>query len=171
MGWGHEQQAKNPRTKCGTEFLLHQPRARCQLLSQGWTLGQVAAGAAPFRPRVAYLLRRAVPGWAVACLRGARLPVARVFPALARPHRCWGTCCGPLQPGGSSLRDQELRLLCQELRRRWSGAETSSPAARRQTSVEVEFTCWQIRASPARPRGQAPATESGLQLLASRAPP
>lgn len=98
-------------------------------------------------------------------------------PALVPPHRgCWGTravrCSQePVLP------DQELRLLCQELRRRWSGVETGSFTARRPASKEVEFTCRQIRASQARPsaaaRPQPPGPDcstAGSSLPVSSAP-
>lgn len=74
------------------------------------------------------------------------------------------------------MRDPELRLLFQELRRRWSGAETRSFTARRGASKEVEFTCGQIRASEARPfaaaRPSRPVpTAAPLTAASLRAPP
>lgn len=141
-------------------------KAQCQLLSQGWPLGQVAEGAAPFRPRVAYLLRRVVAGWAVACaVLGFQ---SHVYSQSWLGHTDAGGHASVRCSLEPALRGQELRLLCQELRRRWSWAETSSPTARRQASQEVEFTCWQIRASPARPRGQAPSSSFLCSSTTSR---
>lgn len=146
--------------------------------TQGWPLSQVAAGAAPFWPAAGCLPAPAGCSPLGRCLhRGAKLPVA----ANSQP---W---LGHTAAGGGTravrcsqepaLRDQELRLLCQELRRRWSGAETGSSAARRRASLEVEFTCGLIRAKQARPsvaaRPKPPrpgGSSAGSTLSASPAP-
>lgn len=85
--------------------------------------------------------------WLSRCLRGARLPAARVFPALARPHRCWGACRGPLQPGASSAR---------------SGTETTMPRA--EAALE--------RGGDQQPRRSAPSQSGGgVHVLAERSVP
>lgn len=142
MGWGHEQQAKKSTTKMWDRIPPTPAQGTLPAPVPRLATGPGGRGGGSFLAAAGCLPAPAGCPWLSRCLRGARLPVARVFPVLARPHRFWGACsrfCSQ-EP---ALRDQELRLLCQELRRRWSGAETSSPAARRQASVEVEFTCWQ----------------------------
>lgn len=85
----------------------------------------------------------------------ARCWVSSRFPALVPPRRCCWRTRAVRCSQEPALCDQELRLLCQELRRRWRGVETGSLTARRPASKEVEFTCGQIRASQARPSAAA----------------
>lgn len=67
---------------------------------QGWPLGQVAAGAAPFRLQLAYLLPRSVPRWAAVCA----LLGFQWLPSPGSSTPLLGDSSGPLQPGASSER-------------------------------------------------------------------
>lgn len=60
----HKQQAKDPRTNVGPNSSFTSTGTLPGSGLQGWPLGQVASGAAPFR---AYLLRWGVPRWAAVC--------------------------------------------------------------------------------------------------------
>lgn len=128
---------------------------------QGWPLGQLAAGAAPFRLQLAYQLWKGVPRWAAVCalLGSQSLP----SPGSTTP-RLLGDSRGPLQPGASPARSgTEITMPRAEAALEWGGDRQLHRSAPSQQGGGVH-----VPADPRQPGaplrgGQAPAARSRLQ--------